>query len=223
METQQPQYNIAIVDDQHLFAEAFEALVKSFYIDATVRVYRTGNEFLKSLSHSCPEIVFMDIDMKGLNGFQSTQKALEVHPQLKVIAVTSFKDRLSVNRMFKTGAVGYFTKNTSAKELKKVFKVVRSGKKYIMPELAVDYTLGVLNDSDEKDENREYSDREIRMIELIAAGKIDKEIAGLLGISTKTVEAEKKKITQRMGVKKATEIVSMAYKLKILPVIRHYQ
>lgn len=215
---------VIIVDDHTLFADGFTALLKKFKNIDVIASYRSGEDFLKDLEKTKPDIVFMDICLLGMNGIDTTKETLKRNNNIKVVAVTESDDGLTVDQMLKAGVSAYVTKNLSWQELKTAFEKIKNGEKYITPGAALNYTHIFIKSTGNGARKlplsltkNDFSERDVKIIKLIELGKKEKEMADILHISVKTIEASKKKIANRMGVKKSTEILSVAFKLKILP------
>lgn len=214
---------VSIVDDHAIFAEGFKQLLSSKFSSLKiVGVYQGGNSLLDDFIRNPADVIFMDIDMPEMNGYDTTQKVLSMYPNAKVIALTCFSDVYSAERMFKAGAVGYATKSMTPTELENIFECIKKDEVYFMPEIAMKYAKhrvvnSVEGNAKNHTEDKTYTNREMQVMRYIAAGKGDKEIGSLLGVSRKTIEADKRKICQKMGVKKAAEIVFKACELGLIP------
>lgn len=215
-------YKVVIVDDHKLFADSFKSLLEKFPFVSVVRTYTSGKDFLSEFEEIHPDIVFMDVEMPSMNGIQITKRLLKQAPDVKVVAITMSRNAYTVKEMIDAGAVGYATKELDGEKMDKIFDKILKGEKYIMPEAAVQFTMATLDPPSVKDvpggkSNEVFTSREIQIIRHIRNGLTDKEIGNELNISTKTVEADKRKIMNRFGVKKSTEIVGCAYDAGILP------
>ena len=170
------------------------------------------------------DMIFMDIHIKKMDGAEITRQVLAHYPAIKIIAVTASDDGVSVKRMLEAGASAYITKDVSAKELEHVFDHIYQGKIYITPTAAKNYHRYVsfqpvkpLTEADIIIQKDDLSERALKIIQLVAEGKKGWEIADILHLSDKTIEADKKKITAQFGVKKFTEVIVQAYKFELLP------
>jgi DNA-binding NarL/FixJ family response regulator len=212
-------YRVSIVDDHQLFGETFGNFLKKECGVEVVAVYRSAAELFTKIPSTQVDIVLMDVSMPVMNGIEATRILLKAHPQLKVVAVSAIDDMYTLEEMFRAGACGFISKSFSAHELERMFARLRVNEKYIPDQLAIEYARYSISHTKEEElvtVEDQYSAREIQVIIGISEGKTDKEIALELGMSSKTVEWEKRKIMNRMGVKKAAHIVAIAFKLGLI-------
>jgi two-component system nitrate/nitrite response regulator NarL len=214
-------YRVSIVDDHQLFGETFGIFLKKKFDVEVVGVYRSAAELLKQIKAGEVDIILMDVSMPEMNGIEATRILLKAHPELKVVAVSAADDMYTLEEMFRAGACGFISKSFSAQELERMFTCMRINEKYIPDQLAIEYARYSISHTKQVEEavssaEDQYSQREIQVIIGISEGKTDKEIALELGVSSKTVEWEKRKIMNRMGVKKAAHIVTIAFKLGLI-------
>ena len=122
--------DIILVDDHQIFRKGIKSILTMENIATIVGEASTGKEFIELLSHLKPELVLMDIDMPDMNGLEATEKALEVMPDLKIIAFTMFGDEEYFLRMIELGAMGYILKSSDISEVEKAIHIVMKGNKY---------------------------------------------------------------------------------------------
>jgi DNA-binding NarL/FixJ family response regulator len=212
-------YRVALVDDHRIFMQGVQTLLSNRFPNINITgSYTNPLQMLADIPGNTPDIIFMDIEMRELNGIQATEQALQLCPEIKVIALTQCCDGSTASQMFKAGAFGFMTKAQAVEDLETVFKQIGNGEKYIPPDVAMELALlGINGDRVESNnERKKYTPRELKIIDLIVDGKTDKEIGVSLGISHKTVDKDKRNIMRIMGVNKATQIVSIAYKLGLV-------
>jgi DNA-binding NarL/FixJ family response regulator len=216
-------FRVAIVDDHVLFANGFRLILKQFHRLQLIGIYCSGEDFLADLPFCQPDLVFMDVQMKGLDGFETTRRARVYDRNIRIIAVTGSDDGYSVHRMLEAGVIAYLTKDTSAGELRTLFEHISQNRLYISQGAVQHYRryLSGISAHDQLKQvavsKNDFSDRDLEIMRLVTDGKKAREIADILHISVKTIEAEKKKITGKFGVKKFTETIAQAYKFHILP------
>ena len=122
--------DIIIVDDHQIFREGVKSIVTIENIANVIGEATNGEEFLILLTHLKPDLVLLDIDMPKMNGLEATKKAIELYPDLKIIAFTMFGDEEYFVRMIDLGAVGYILKSSNISELEKAIQVIMKGEKY---------------------------------------------------------------------------------------------
>ena len=121
---------IIIVDDHEIFRHGVKSIITFENIANVIGEATNGEEFLMLLKHLKPDLVLLDIDMPEMNGFEASEKALVLYPDLKIIAFTMFGDEEYFIRMIELGAVGYLLKSSDISELEKAIQVVMKGEKY---------------------------------------------------------------------------------------------
>ena len=121
---------IIIVDDHQIFRQGIKSIITLENIATVIGVANNGEELLQLLATLKPDIVLLDIDMPAMNGLVATEKALNMMPDLKIIAFTMFGDEEYFIRMIELGAVGYILKSSDISELEKTIRIVMKGEKY---------------------------------------------------------------------------------------------
>lgn len=122
--------DIILVDDHQIFRQGIKSILTLEHIATVIGEASTGKEFMELLKHSTPDLVLMDIDMPDMNGLEATEKALQIMPDLKIIAFTMFGDEEYFLRMIELGAMGYILKSSDISELEKAIHVVLKGNKF---------------------------------------------------------------------------------------------
>ena len=122
--------DIIIVDDHQIFRQGVKSIVTSENIANVIGEANNGVDFLNLLTDLKPDLVLLDIDMPGMNGLEASKKALELYPDLKIIAFTMFGDEEYFIGMIELGAVGYILKSSDISELEKAITVIMNGEKY---------------------------------------------------------------------------------------------
>jgi DNA-binding NarL/FixJ family response regulator len=130
LKTQMKKPEIIIVDDHQIFRQGIKSIITLENIATVIGVATNGEEFLQLLATTKPDIVLLDIDMPTMNGLEATEKALQLRPDLKIIAFTMFGDEEYFVRMIELGAVGYILKSSDISELEKTIRIVMNGEKY---------------------------------------------------------------------------------------------
>ncbi|NDP22771.1 MAG: response regulator transcription factor [Paludibacter sp.] len=121
---------IIVVDDHPIFRQGIKNLINLENMGKVVGEAADGDEFIQLLSVHKPDLVLMDIDMPGLNGIQTTQRALQIMPDLKILAFTLFDREEYLYNMIEIGAVGFILKSAGLNELEKAIELGLKGEKY---------------------------------------------------------------------------------------------
>jgi DNA-binding NarL/FixJ family response regulator len=185
---------------------------------AVVSQASNGSEAVKLAKEYKPDIILMDINMPGSNGLQAIKELKqEKHPS-KIIVLTIHEDREYLFKTLQMGAEGYVLKDAEPSVLIDAIRNVHSGQSYIQPnmtrELVKEFNRVTLHEKD-KNEDNNLTSREIEVLELIAEGMINKEIAKQLYISEKTVKNHVSNIFKKLNVSDRTQAAIYAFKHNI--------
>jgi DNA-binding NarL/FixJ family response regulator len=204
---------VVLADDHEVVRAGLRALVEATPGMEVVGEAGDGHEAVARARTLEPDVVVMDVSMPGVDGAEATERIARDCPGVKVIALTAHDDRAHLMRLLQAGAAGYVLKRAAADELVRAIRTVGSGGTYVDPVLA-----GALLRRSAQPFQAEpaaapaeaLSEREEEVLRRIAWGESNKEIAHRLGISTKTVETYKARITEKLGLRSRTEMVRYA-------------
>lgn len=211
---------IVIADDHAVVRSGF-AMILNFQDDMeVVATAADGIEAYKMVAKHNPDILLMDLSMPpGESGLIATAKINEDFPNTKIIILTMYDDEEYLFHVLKNGARGYVLKNSPDEQLVSAIRMVYQGGIYIHPKIATSLVREFINNDQRVDESNPYqilSTREIEILPLVAKGYGNKEIAEMLHISVKTVEAHKAKLMDKLNLKTRPELVEYALKKKLL-------
>ena len=203
---------ILLADDHKIVREGLRLLINSQPDMQVVGEAANGKEVLRLARELKPDLVVMDLSMPELNGLQATDLLKREHPGLKVVALTALEDESYLRQLCKVGASGYVLKRSAGDELIKAISTVAKGGVHYESGLASRALAGKLAGSPAKGEARtdEVSEREREVLMMLAWGYSNKEIAGHLKLSVKTVETYKVRIGEKLGLRSRTEMVQYA-------------
>ncbi|HNV96344.1 MAG TPA: response regulator transcription factor [Bacteroidales bacterium] len=211
--------NVFLVDDHDIFRKGLKLLLQEIPFLNIVGEASYGDEFLKKLQEVKPEVVFMDIKMPGINGIETTKRALESNPDLKIIALSMFGDEEHLQAMLDAGAKGFLLKNASKEDLERSIITVMNGKNYFSEELISLLASLYITQKQLKETEKEiptFSERELEILELICKGYTSVEIGEMLGISNRTVDGHRAFMMEKMGAKNTVQLVTFAIKNKLV-------
>ena len=159
-----------------------------------------------------PDVVVMDISMPGMNGLVATRKLKQLQPGTAVVTLTRHGDDAYLQELLRAGVSGYVLKQSAPAELLQAIRAAAAGGQYLDSSLTPRITAGFLR-GDRKRTNQTaaaLSERESEVLRSIAAGYSNKEIAGRLSLSVKTVEAHKANAMRKLGLTGRIDIVKYA-------------
>lgn len=179
---------ILVADDHALFREGLSALLLSVPDTDVVGEAATGEEAVTKAAELQPDVVLMDIQMPGINGIEATRRVIRDSPHIGVIVVTMFEDDDSVFAAMRAGARGYVLKGADQDEILKVIRAVAGGEAHFGPKIAQRLMNFFSVPTPAHVETfPELTTREREVLNLIARGHDNHEIAGELYLSPKTV------------------------------------
>jgi DNA-binding NarL/FixJ family response regulator len=193
---------ILIVDDHAVVRQGLRALVSAEPDMQVVGEAANGREALQLTGEFAPEVVVMDVAMPEMSGLAATREIMREHPGTRILVLSSYGDEDTVQQILQAGASGYLLKQTAANELSEAIRQVRRGNTYIAANLA--QRLRKLQTSGPGGRpgpaRRTLTAREVQVLQLIAEGLSNKEIAKNLGISAKTVEKHRQQVMNKLGI-----------------------
>ena len=204
---------VIVTEDHKLLRQGLTMLLNE---DAGIEVVgeaENGLELLQLLAHTPTDVVLMDINMPGMNGFEATERVVQEFPETKVIALSMLNNIQFVQKIMQHGAVGYLLKTTGKEELRSAIKLVAGGNKYICAELSISMLSGnVANDTapEKPVDPAGLSKREIEVLTLIAEGFTNAEIADKLFTSKRTIERHRQNILEKTGAKNTANLIKYA-------------
>jgi len=200
---------ILIADDHTLVADLCRKLLEmEFHVIGCVR---DGRALVQSAVDLRPDVIVVDIAMPILNGLDAGQQVKEMLPAVKLVFLTMNPDPEVAAEAFRRGASGYLLKTSAADEMVLAVRKVLRGMSYISPRLSketVDYLRRQSKMPVEEEERLTFRQREV--LQLLAEGKVMKEVGGILNMTTRTVAFHKYRIMDVLGAKSSADLVRYA-------------
>lgn len=178
-----------------------------------------GREAVRLAGETNPDIIIMDISMPILNGMEATAQIVKHNPEIAVIVLSMHSDESYLIRTLMAGAKGYLLKDTAETDLMRAIETVSQGKPFFSPSIAqtlLDEYVRQLQQKGLQDSYDLLTDREKEVLQLLAEGKSNKEVANLLNISIYTVETHRTNLMQKLNLHNTAEIVLYAVRKKII-------
>ena len=201
--------NVLIVDDHDLVRFGLSRIVSDTKGMHVVGEASSGEEAIKFVRETLPDVVLMDVRMPGSGGIEATRKILQITPETKIIAVTACDDTPFANRLLQAGASGYLSKGASPDEIILAIQKVNCGQKYISPDIAQRMALQpfALGDKNPFDS---LSERELQIALMIVGCQKVIDIGEKLFLSTKTVNGYRYRIFEKLGISGDVELTHLA-------------
>lgn len=202
---------VFIADDHALIREGIKKLVNA---TGTVKVVgETGEPYklVEMLGKVKCDVLILDLSMPGKSGLDLLKEIKAALPEMKILIMTMMPEDQFAKRTLKAGAAGYLTKGSDPEELITAIVKIASGRKYITPSLAEKLAQDLDNDF-EKPLHNLLSDREFQIMEMIASGKSQTDIAGELSISISTVNTYRSRVLKKLNLNSTAELIHFAFR-----------
>jgi NarL family two-component system response regulator LiaR len=204
---------VLLVDDHGVVRQGLRTYLDLFEDINIVGEAANGIEAIDRVNENKPDIVLMDLVMPEMDGIEATRKIMTIHPDIKIIVLTSFSDDDKVFPAIRSGAAGYLLKDISPPDLRKAIQSVHKGETHLHPEITKKLMNQFVTPKVEAEvKTDELTPREIEVLQLIAEGLSNKELAQDLSISEKTVKTHVSSILGKLQLEDRTQAAIYAYK-----------
>ena len=199
---------ILLADDHVMVRKGFRLILQNEPDMEIVGEAGNGREALEQAETLHPDIVVMDVAMPELNGIEATRRLAAASPRTRVLALSMHKDSVYVREILRAGARGYLLKDSIDTDLVAAVRAVAKGDGYLSPAVSnavlSDYRRHVTDPLDL------LTSREREVLQMIAEGKTNKEIATVLNLSVYTVDAHRGRIMEKLNLHSATDLARFA-------------
>ena len=199
---------ILAVDDHPLLRKGIAALVNAESDMKLVAEATNGKEAFDAYRSHRPDVTLMDLQMPGVDGLDGLHAIRQEYPDARVIVLTTYSGDMRVSRALRGGARGYILKGNVHEELLSCIRAVHAGHKRIPPDVATELAIHSMDDA--------LTEREIDVLNLIAAGNGNKQIADVLSIGEATVKARITNILSKLGANDRTHAVTIGLKRGVI-------
>ena len=205
---------VVLVDDHALVRQGFRRILEEDPDIEVVGEAGSGLDAVALVKKTDPDVVIMDMSMPEMNGLHATMELVKQRPGTKILILSMYSDEQYVKNALDAGAKGYILKNAIENDLTRAVRAVAAGEQYLAPELSSVLIRAIQTGSFEKstDPYDRLTQREKQVLQLIAHGKSNKEIAVVLGLSVNTVAVHRANLMSTLKVHKAAELVLYAVK-----------
>ena len=208
MNTETKMIRILTVDDHALLRQGIASLVEDEPDIGVVAEASTGREAIEQFRRHRPDITLMDLQMPDMNGIEAIIAIRSEFPNARIVVLTTYSGDVQVTRALKAGARGYLLKGNVHTDLLETIRAVHAGHKRVPPEVAAELAVHTADD--------QLTPRELDVLNLIAKGNANKEIAALLAVSEDTVKTHVGNLLDKLGANDRTHAVTIALKRGII-------
>jgi len=203
---------VLLADDHKIMREGLRSLLAKEEEIEVVSEAENGRQTLELVRQVKPDVVVMDISMPDLNGIEATQRIVSHEPAPKVLALSMHSDKRFVTQMLLAGASGYLLKDCALEELAFAIRTVAAHKIYLSPAIAGVVTEELVHPMTSTDSGvcSPLTFREREVLQLLAEGHGTKEIAGMIDVSVKTVEAHRQNVMAKLNLHSVAELTKYA-------------
>lgn len=206
---------VLIADDHPIVRRGLRQILESEEDMVVVGEARNGDEALKLVRKLEWDVAVLDYSMPGRNGLELIQEIKKAHPKRPVLVLSMFPEESHAARVYKARAAGYINKESASEELTAAIRKVAAGGKYVSPSFAEKLASELGSDSD-KPLHETLSDREYRVMWLLASGKQINQIAAELMLSPSTISTYRTRVLKKLKVADNASVVRYAIKQQLI-------
>lgn len=208
---------VVLADDHALVRAGMRSLLGGMSDVQVVGEASSGEEALQIAESEHPDVVLMDIAMKGMTGLDAAARMRERHPSVRVIILSMHSGEEYVLQALRAGAVGYLLKDAATGELELALRSVMRGESWFSPAVSRQVVEGYVQRVGGEATAEVLTPRQREVLRLVAGGKSTKEIAYDLNLSVKTVETHRAQIMERLGIRDVAGLVRYALRTGLVP------
>jgi DNA-binding NarL/FixJ family response regulator len=195
---------VLLADDHTVLRQGLRSLLLAESDMEVVGEAENGRQAVQMVKKIRPDVVVMDIAMPELNGLEATRQIMKDTPSIKVLILSSYSDDEYVHQLTKAGASGYLIKQTAANDLILAIREATKGNAFFSPSISKRlrdrYREAFLNGKPVKEGGEQLTSRELEVLQLVAEGKVNKQIAAELCLSIKTVEKHRQTVMDKLNI-----------------------
>jgi DNA-binding NarL/FixJ family response regulator len=206
-----------LADDHALVRAGMRSLLNGMAQVQVVGEAASGEEALELAARERPDVVLMDIAMKGITGLEAAARMRERHAEVRVVILSMHAGEEYVLQALRAGAVGYLLKDAATGELELALRSVMRGESWFSPAVSRQVVEGYVQRVGGEAAAEVLTARQREVLRLVAGGRSTKEIAYDLGLSVKTVETHRAQIMERLGIRDVAGLVRYALRTGLVP------
>jgi DNA-binding NarL/FixJ family response regulator len=206
---------ILIVDDHEVLREGVRRVLDKHLDNVTFGETGSAPEAIRLAREQDWDVVVLDLSLGGRSGLEVMEELRKLRPRLPVLVLSMHSEEQFARRSFKAGAAGYITKDSPRAELAEAVSKVIEGGTYVSPSLAEKLAVDLRRGSN-RPAHENLSNREFEVMRLIASGKTNREIAGVLALSGNTISTYRARVLEKMGMKTNAELTHYSIQNKLV-------
>jgi DNA-binding NarL/FixJ family response regulator len=214
-----PPIRILLADDHTMVRDGLRALLEPQQDLVIVAEAADGRECIQQAEQHSPDVVLMDIAMPKMNGIEATRRILAVSPSTGVVILSMHQDESYILQSLKAGAKGYLLKDSPREDIVEAIRAVASGRAFLsrkVSRMLQEDHIQELRSKDLDDTFDLLTDREREILQLLAEGRANKEVAAFLNISPTTVETHRGHILRKLSLHGTADLILYAVRKKII-------
>ncbi len=211
--------SILVVDDHSLVREGIITMLSIYDDFEIIGDAESGEDALKKIESELPDLILLDINMPGMNGIETAKHILGEYTDIKIIILSMEVTQDHISEAIKAGVSGYLAKDTKKEVLAEAIRKVMKGEQFFGEKVSQVIFKGFYKQSKGErvaSENKVLSKREVEVLQQIASGLSNREIADKLFISIRTVDAHRNHIMQKLNLKSTAQLVKYAIREKLI-------
>lgn len=211
---------ILLADDHTILREGIRSLLENESDMEVIAEAEDGHQAIKMADQNRPDVILMDIAMPRLNGLEATSQIKKFIPDAKILILTMYDNEEYIRKALAAGAMGYILKDAATRELLGAIRAVHQGEAVLSPAVTRLVIEDYLRWGDLKtpEPDDDLSEREREILQLIAEGHTNKQIAEILCISIKTVQAHRSNLMNKLDLHDRGELIKYAIQKKIIEI-----
>jgi two-component system, NarL family, response regulator NreC len=210
---------ILLADDHTVVRDGLRALLEKQADMSVVAEAADGRDSVRLAEEQSPDVVVMDIAMPNMNGIEATRRILSNNPRTAVVILSMHQDESYVLRSLKAGAKGYLLKDSLRSDVIDAIRQVAQGRSFLTKKVSRLLQEDYIRELEQRGLDDSYdllTEREREILQLVAEGRTNKEVAGLLNVSLTTVETHRTHILQKLGLHSVPELILYAVRKGII-------
>jgi DNA-binding NarL/FixJ family response regulator len=214
-----PELRIVVADDHALVRRGICDLLETQPGWKVVAQAANGREAVEAVAKHRPNVLVVDLAMPELNGLTAAREVLRAFPKTEIVLLTMHNTDQTIREVLKCGARGYVLKSDAEQDLTAAVKAVSQGKPFFTPSVADVVLKGFLSKNaslDSPERMTELTTREREVVQLLAEGKGNKDVAVAMRVSVKTVEAHRSNINRKLSIRTTSDLVRYAVRNAII-------